>query len=215
MPFVITVAQRKGGAGKTTLACHLASAFRAAGLSVRAIDADPQRSFTLWASARQRALPEETAFSLESVSGFALSGALRTSSASDIVLIDTPPSVDMTVERAIRAADLVLTPLQLSPIDLAASLPTAQAIGEAGRPFLFVINRAPPRARIADDIRAQIKKHRIPCAAVELGNRAAYAEAIAQGLGVVETEPTSLAGQEVTALSQEVLKRRGVRERAA
>ncbi|MBY0422520.1 MAG: ParA family protein [Parvularculaceae bacterium] len=214
MSFVITVAQRKGGAGKTTLACHLASAFRAAGLSVRAIDADPQKSFSLWGAARRRALPDENAFSLEQASGFALSGALRASS-SDIVIIDTPPSVDMSVERAIRASDLVLTPLQLSPIDLAASLPTAQAIGEAGRPFLFVINRAPPRARIADDIRAQIKKHRIPCASTELGNRAAYAEAIAQGLGVVESEPASLAGQEVSALAREVLKRRSAREKAA
>lgn len=215
MPFVITVAQRKGGAGKTTLACHLTSAFRARGLSVFGLDLDEQNSFSTWARARSRAKPDEKGFVHEAASGFAAIPALRRSRDFDLCVIDTPPTMEMNVQRAIRAADIVLTPLQLSPLDLAASLPTAQAIGEAGRPFVFVVNRVPPRSRIADDIRAQIKKHRIPCAEAELGNRALYAEALAQGLGAVEAEPSSVAAAEIAALASEVLKRRGAAKRAA
>lgn len=215
MPFVITVAQRKGGAGKTTLACHLTSAFRVRGLSVFGLDFDEQRSFSAWARARKRAKPDEPAFDHAEASGFATIPALRLGAAFDLVVVDTAPNTEMGVQRAIRAADLVLTPLQLSPLDLAASIPTAKAIGEAGRPFLFVINRAPPRARIADDIRAQIKKHRIPCAEAELGNRSIFAEALARGLGAPEADPSSVAAAEIDALAREVLKRRGTARQAA
>jgi len=41
---VITVAQQKGGAGKTTLAAHLAVAWSAMGWRVALIDVDPQGS---------------------------------------------------------------------------------------------------------------------------------------------------------------------------
>lgn len=209
MAFVITVAQRKGGAGKTTLACHLASGFRTRGLSVLGLDLDPQKSFTHWGGARALAKVDEGGVIVRPAQAHNFAAALHDAPAFDVVVIDTPPTVDPTVGRSIRAADLVLTPLQLSPIDLAASLPTAEAIASAGQPFLFVVMRAPPRSRVADAIRQRIKAHRIPCAKAEIGNRAAYVEAIARGLGVLETEPKSAAGREMDALVTEVLKRRG------
>lgn len=215
MTFVVTIAQGKGGAGKTTLGCQLAAAFIADGLSVAAFDLDEQKSFTLWAALRRKRLGDHALFAVDNaVSSFSLAPALRRSAA-DIALIDTAPRIDATVQRAIRAADLVITPLQLSPIDLAASLPTARAIGEAGRASLFVINRAPPRARIADDIRTQIERYRLPVSKAELGNRAAFAESMAVGAGVVETAPSSQAAIEARALAHEVLARAGLSRRAA
>ena len=43
---IYTVAQQKGGAGKTTLAAHLAIAWSEAGLRVAVVDIDPQGSLT-------------------------------------------------------------------------------------------------------------------------------------------------------------------------
>lgn len=214
MSFVVTIAQRKGGAGKTTLACQLVSALVADGRSVLAVDLDEQKSFSLWAALRRQRLGDEELFSLGNVSSFGLGMAARRAEA-DIVLIDTAPTIDAAVQRAIRAADLVVTPLQLSPIDLAASLPTARAIGEAGRQSLFIVNRAPPRARIADEIRAQIAKHRLPLARTEFGNRAAFAESMAAGAGAVEVAPSGLAAAEARAFAGEILQRAGLARRAA
>jgi chromosome partitioning protein len=48
MSAIITIAQQKGGAGKTTLAVQLATAMRQAGRSVAMVDIDPQASLTAW-----------------------------------------------------------------------------------------------------------------------------------------------------------------------
>src|SRR5262249_62171060 len=49
---VITLASRKGGAGKSTLTAHLAACAQGAGHRCLIIDADPQGSLTLWHSLR-------------------------------------------------------------------------------------------------------------------------------------------------------------------
>ena len=51
MAVVITVAQQKGGTGKTTLAANLAAAL-APGRRVAVLDIDPQRSLTRWHALR-------------------------------------------------------------------------------------------------------------------------------------------------------------------
>jgi chromosome partitioning protein len=202
---IITLAQRKGGAGKTTLACQISAALMRSGRRVCGVDLDDQRSFTRWAGARRKTLGYKDPFRIEAPSEFAIATTLRRARDSgDFVVIDTAPSADATVERAIRAADIVIAPLQLSPIDLDAAMPTCALIGKAQKTALFVINRTPPRARIADIIREQLTKHRLPVAATELGNRAAFAESMLSGLGVVESAPSSIAAAEIAALADEI-----------
>ena len=54
---VVTLASRKGGAGKSTLTAHLAACAYAAGRRCLLIDADPQGSLTLWQSLRPDGQP--------------------------------------------------------------------------------------------------------------------------------------------------------------
>ncbi|MEL6112769.1 MAG: ParA family protein [Pseudomonadota bacterium] len=210
MTRIITVAQRKGGAGKTTLVCQLLTAFMASGNSVAAIDADDQGSLTRWAEVRAGRLggldfplAQETSYGIAS----AVRRFRRADEPPDFILIDTPPLLDRSLSRAVAAADLVLVPLQLSPLDLDATMPTARLIAEAEKPSLFIINRAPARARIADMIRDQLRQSKLPMARSELGNRAAFAESLAIGGGVVETSRRSAAAREITTLAREVNRR--------
>ena len=56
--LIITVAQQKGGTGKTTVAAHLAVALLQRGKSVAILDVDPQGSLGEWFEARERRLGE-------------------------------------------------------------------------------------------------------------------------------------------------------------
>ena len=51
--LVITIAQRKGGAGKTTLAAQLAVAWARQGARVGVLDIDPQGSLAAWVDLRR------------------------------------------------------------------------------------------------------------------------------------------------------------------
>ncbi|MEM8935121.1 MAG: ParA family protein [Pseudomonadota bacterium] len=208
MSFVVTIAQRKGGSGKSTLACQLTAALLADGLTVLGVDTDEQASFSEWALRRMDRGDDDGRFAVETVAGYGVASTIRRGERfADVIIVDTAPSLDTTVKQAIRAADLVLTPMQLSPLDLEATMPTARLIGDVRKEPLFVINRAPPRARIADMIRAEIKRHGLPLAPAELGNRAAFSESLASGRGVVETAPSSRAAEEMRALAAVVTKR--------
>jgi chromosome partitioning protein len=70
-----------------------------------------------------------------------------------------------------------------------------------------VLNRVPPRARIADELVLQLKRDRMPLARAALGNRIAYAASLMEGKGVVEAEPHSVAAAEIRLLANEVMRK--------
>ena len=74
---VITLASRKGGAGKSTLTAHLAACAHAAGRRCLVIDADPQGSLTLWHSLRADGQPplQSAARGIERALAFAMTKA--------------------------------------------------------------------------------------------------------------------------------------------
>jgi len=200
---IVTLAQQKGGAGKTTLLAHLAVAFLGRGLRVAALDADPQGSLSLWARQREAnvgaGLPVVAA-----APGTIAAEARRLARSHDLVLIDSPPHTETAPQQAIRQADLVIVPVQPSPMDLWATRPTLVLAAEAGRPLLLVLNRMPPRGRLADAVARQLASFKVPVATTRLGNRAAFAAALAEGRAVAELAPKGPAAQEMAALAAEV-----------
>jgi chromosome partitioning protein len=200
MALVIAVAQQKGGAGKTTLTANLA-AFWAVARRVALLDIDPQRSLTRWNSVRE-GRSGVAPLTLSDVSGWRLPNELdRLRRESDIVLIDTPPQIDTDARRAVRAADLVLIPLQPSMPDLWAAEGTLELARAEQRPVCLVLNRTPANSRLRTAIEQEIAARQLRLASATLGNRSAYAQAFAQGMGVTETSPRSLAANELRALA--------------
>jgi chromosome partitioning protein len=206
---VVSIAQQKGGAGKTTLAIQLGVAWWTMGRRVAMLDIDPQASLFTWFSVRRRRLGDsEGGLVVEGLSGWRLGGELgRLRRAFDFVLIDNPPHAETDARTALRAADLALLPCQPNALDLWASRATLELAQAAGTEALLVLNRVPARGLAAEAIRTEIEQQRWPLAAASLGNRQAFAASIAAGQGVAESAPRSAAGLEIAALAAEVLGR--------
>jgi chromosome partitioning protein len=207
---VIAVAQQKGGSGKTMLAAQLAVALAEAGERVAVLDIDPQGSLTIWAKLRASAPKAGTPITCATTSGWRLTAELeKLRAAHDLVLIDTPPVIDSDARRAIRAADLVLIPLNPSPPDLWAAEGTLKLAAEEKRPVGLVFNRAPAASRLRKRMEAEIAARGLFLLAAALANRAGYANAFADGLGVTEAGPATQAAEELRALALAVKSRVG------
>jgi chromosome partitioning protein len=62
----------------------------------------------------------------------------------------------------------------------------------------------PPRGRLAGEMAALLRGFRVPVAKASLGNRVAYASALAEGRAVSELEPRGKAAAEMASLADEV-----------
>lgn len=200
---VITVAQQKGGAGKTTVAAHVAVALSQKGRRVAVIDIDPQGSLTHWHSLREKRYGEGyTGLSFAAVSGWRVASEVaRLKKTHDYIIIDSPPHTETEARTAIRAADLLIIPVQPSPTDLWASKATLDLAHAEKIPVKVLLNRMNPNSKLAQTISAELSD----LAEAHLGNRVLFASALLEGRCATEVEPTSLAALEVKALIKEIL----------
>ncbi|MCF8480063.1 MAG: ParA family protein [Rhodospirillum sp.] len=203
---VITIAQQKGGAGKTTLAAQLAVTFAVEGKSVAVVDIDPQGSLAAWHAERVRTLGEGgTRLHLSDVAGWRLATELdRLRDVFDVVVVDTPPHAETEAKAAVRAGDILLVPIQPSPMDLWATAATLDMARKERTAPLLVLNRVPPRGKLPEIIEAKLRADALPIAETRLGNRTAFATSMMEGRGVVETDRRSRAAEEILALVGEV-----------
>ena len=206
MAVVITVAQQKGGAGKTMLAANLAASL-APGRRVAVLDIDPQHSLQRWNALRLARNPPPAAITFSDLSGWRLASELdRLRREHDVVIVDSPPQVDADARRAIRAADLVVVPVQPSPPDIWAAEGTLKLAAEEKRPACLVLNRVPTGTRLLDTTDRELRARGLVVLPAGLGNRAAFSHAFAEGLGVVEAAPRSAAAEEMRALVAALLQ---------
>jgi chromosome partitioning protein len=205
---VIAVASQKGGSGKTTIAAHLAVRADAAGHGpVVLIDTDPQGSLAEWWRARAEDTPH-----LASVMPEALAANLAElrSYGTALAVIDTPPALTGSIEQVIAMADLILIPVRPSPHDLRAAGGTVELARKAGKPFLFVVNSASPRASITAQAVAALSEHgRV--APVILYQRTEFAASMIDGRTVMETAGSGRSAQEIAELWECVHAQIGLR----
>jgi chromosome partitioning protein len=194
MAVVITVAQQKGGTGKTTLAANIAAAL-APGRRVALLDIDPQKSLGRWHALRMARPRPVITLTFSDTSGWRLPAELeRLKRSHDVVLIDSPPHLDTDARVAVRAADIVLVPIQPSLPDIWAAEGTLKLAADERRPAHLMFNRTPPTSKLRG----------LPLLRSALGNRAGFAHAFAAGLGVTEAAPRSSAAAELRALLEEL-----------
>jgi chromosome partitioning protein len=203
---VITIAQQKGGAGKTTLAIHLAVTWARAGKTTAIVDIDPQGSLSEWYRQRMETLGvEATGLTHLQISGWRTQREVeRLAKSHDVVVIDSPPHAETDARIAVRTANLVVVPVQPSPMDLWATRPTLELARGEKRPALLVLNRVPARGKLVDAAAGKAMELGVPIALASLGNRIGFAAPLMEGLTLAETDPKSKGVEELEALAAEI-----------
>ncbi len=203
---IITVAQQKGGSGKTTLAVNLAVALNRRGYSVALVDTDPQGSMGRWFIERMQAGHEDEAMDFSTSSAWGASyESEKLKRRFDFVILDTPPKIDSDLRPALRAADLVLVPVATSHVDLWATEGVLDLARREKAALLVVLNRVRPNTRLAAEVADKAIDLGARVAETQIANRVIYAETLGQGHGVIERAGNAPATQEIGALTDEVL----------
>lgn len=195
--MIVALLNQKGGVGKTTLALNLAGEWARQGKRVTLIDADPQGSALDWSQQRVREGLER------------LFGVVGLARDADHIVIDGPPRVAALMRSALLASDLVLIPVQPSPLDGWASAEMLALVAEARiyRPDLaarFVLNRCGARTVLARETAETLADHDPPVLAATIGQRIAFAVAAQSGRLVSELDDATPAAREIAALAAEI-----------
>jgi chromosome partitioning protein len=130
-------------------------------------------------------------------------------------VIDSPPRVTDIARSAILAADLVVIPLQPSPLDVWAAQDTVSLITDAGVyreniKSVFAINREVVNTAIGRDVSDALTASEIPVLRSHVSQRVSFAESMARGQTVFETKSDGKAIAEIEALGSELLSLLGL-----
>ena len=191
---VVALCSQKGGSGKTTLSGHLGVQAELAGAGpVALIDTDPQGSLAAWWNARCGDVP---AFIATTLAQLPADVERLRREGFGVVVIDTPPAINVAIQRVINVADLVIIPTRPSPHDLRAVAGTVDMIERAHCAMVFVLNAANLRARITSDAVVALSQHGTVAPSF-VQHRGDFASSMIDGRTVQELAPSGRSASEI------------------
>lgn len=203
--LVLAVLNQKGGSGKTTLATTLARALQLGGADVLLVDSDPQGSARDWAAVR-----EENPTTVVGIDRPTIERDLKNIGKKDYVIIDgAPQAADLAIS-ALKAADIVLIPVQPSPYDIWAASDLVDLVKQRiemtdGRlKAAFVVSRAIKGTRIGAEVKSALDGYGLPVMEARITQRVSYPGTAAEGRTVLDSEPKGEAAKEFDSLLAEL-----------
>lgn len=207
--MIVALTGQKGGVGKSTTAINLAVEALARGKRVLLVDADPQATARTWgdvAAEAGHAAPTVVAMGANMHKPGQLPAMAE---AYDLVVIDCPPRHGDVQRSALMIADLAILPCGPSAADawaLASAIEVvqeAQVLREELRACVL-LTRKQGRTSLAKGARTVLESSGLSVLSTELGQRIAYQEAIAAGMGVTTWSSRDAARKEISNLLDEI-----------
>ncbi len=194
---ILAIASQKGGAGKTTLAGHIAvQAERVGAGPVALVDADPQGSLADWWNERASETPVFVHTSLMRLRGDV--ERLRDLGI-ELLVVDTPPAITSTISEVIGISDLVVIPTRPSPHDLRSVARTVDLAERLDKPVVFVVNGASSRAHITTEAVIALSQHGTLAPSI-IHQRSDFASSMIDGRTVMEIPRKSPSANEIVEL---------------
>ncbi len=190
--MIVVVGGIKGGTGKTTIATNLAVLRSKNARKVLLVDADEQRSTSIWANQRD-VMGIETNWSTIQLTGKAIYTQIgRMKPDYDDIIIDVGGRETNSLRASIVVADICLIPFKPRSLDVWTLGDVKSVISEmrtANQKLLAfaIINQADAKGSDNDAALDILKEcEEIKCLEFTIGSRKAFANAASDGLGVVE-----------------------------
>ena len=213
--MLIATLGEKGGTGKTTLATNLAG-MRSASSEVLIIDADQQRSASLWVEERVQHADLPQPICIQKYGRGLGRTILAMESKYDDVIVDVGSGDSIELHQALRAVDVAVVPVQPSGLDLwtigdmEAWVDDALSQNDYLRAYAIISRASPnPRSREINATRQALLRTQ----AIEsrdcpmLTERVVYRRAVSQGKTVCEYQPRDArACEEIQDIYQRVFK---------
>ena len=206
--MIITVANSKGGVGKSTLAVHLAAWLSEQGHSVTLADCDTQHSSSEWIN---EAAPNVHSVRLANPDAI-LNDLPTLRHEADYIVADGPGSNTETSRALLLRADLAIVPCKASMLEVRALakatdvLRQAQDIRDGEPKAVIVLSMVGKRYRLTQDMKEAASVLNLPLASRSLILRQIYADAPGQGSVVWKMGARGKeAAQEVRQLFREIL----------
>jgi chromosome partitioning protein len=196
---VISIANPKGGAGKSTTALVLGTTLASKGASVSIIDCDPNRPIQSWAAGESKSPVRVLADVTESRIVPVID---EERAARQFVIVDLEGTASRMVSRAIARSDLVLIPMQASAVDAAQAARAVGLVKEEeqvlGRaiPLRVVMTRTSPQIPTRNEklILWELQESGVPLMKTHLNQRTAYQSMFTYRLTLDELDPESVNG---------------------
>jgi chromosome partitioning protein len=202
--LTVSLISQKGGAGKSTLALHLATEATSRGLRALLVDLDPQGSAAVWGERRGELPPDVVAEHPAN-----LERALKAAATAgyNLAVLDTAPHADNTATRAARLSDMILIPCRPASFDLEAIGTTLDISKMTGRKALVVINMAPIRSKVVNEAETDIAQRGGTVSPVVIRQRVAFQHCLIDGRTAAEFEPGGPAANELACLYDDMMMR--------
>lgn len=209
--MIVSILNEKGGVGKTTISVNIARAMKLSNPKTRVllVDSDSQASARDWHVEAKGELLNVIAIDRptldKDIQAFAHDY--------DWIFIDGAPALNNMAIAAIKCSDIVLIPIQPSPLDLWATVGLIHLVGDrisftSGKlKAAFIVSRQIPKTIIGKELRSVLNEyqtsHSISTFQSGTYQRVVYATSFANGQTVLDVRDND-ASKEIMSITDEL-----------